>query len=129
MRMTYTDTETHVHDTEHNPQHNPVQHKEYRLGRTDHTDGHHRSHTFLHTVEHYFKEEMEDVLKYTEMCRKAKEVGDLALAAGLSEILMDEFTHAYFFRTRLECMGYDVSARNPELEDMWHNVLREINLH
>lgn len=125
MRMTYTDTETHVHDTEHSPQ---LQHKEYRLGHTD-RDEHHHSHTFLRTVEHYFKEEMEDVLKYTEMCRKAKEAGDLALAAGLSEILMDEFTHAYFFKTRLECMKYDISTHNPELENMWHKVLREINLH
>jgi rubrerythrin len=71
-----------------------------------------------------YKDELEDVLKYRALARRAKNADAPYLAIVLTRIENDEFTHAEYLRDYLIHKGvYDPEGKHKDLEEKWLDII------
>lgn len=78
------------------------------------------SEDFIEDLEESLYKELNDVLRYCDMSKEAEDEGLYEIAAGLSEIAKEEFTHATFLNHHLKRMGSE--STDPEIVELWHDV-------
>lgn len=83
---------------------------------------------FLRRMEDSLHKELNDVLRYCEMSRDAEDKGLYEIAAGLSEIAKEEFTHAYFLRKHLKYLDDTLVEANPEIVELWHKAKHKLHI-
>jgi rubrerythrin len=71
-----------------------------------------------------YKDELEGVLKYRALAKKARSEEAHYLALVLSRIENDEFTHAEYLRDYLIHKGvYDPDGKHKDLEHKWLDII------
>lgn len=71
-----------------------------------------------------YKDELDGVLKYRSLAKKARSEESHYLALVLSRIENDEFTHAEYLRDYLIHKGvYDPDGKHKDLEEKWLDII------
>lgn len=100
------------YDEHYEGEHNPHPHESRNVSSVP----------FVQRMEDSLHKELNDVLRYCDMSKEAEEKGLYEIAAGLSEIAREEFTHAYFLKMHLKHLGEGSEELSPEIMKLWREV-------